>query len=187
VQDAQVRWTERWARGDRGTVRTVQRAVATWRTGPALRGRHTRRLPRRAAPVTWEHRPPSAAQAVWWLLRPLDTLTAEEQQFRQRLLAAAPDVQVAVNELLAFRRLIHERDERALDPWLHLAETSTVAEVRTFAASVRRDQAAVQAALDHAWSSGRVEGQVTKIKLVKRQMYGRAKFDLLRRRLLLAR
>jgi transposase len=58
--------------------------------------------------------------------------------------------------------------------------------VRAFAASVRRDRAAVQAALDHAWSSGRVEGQVTKIKLVKRQMYGRATFDLLRRRLLLA-
>ena len=57
---------------------------------------------------------------------------------------------------------------------------------RAVAASVRRDQAAVQAALNYAWSSGPVEGQVTKIKLVKRQMYGRAKFDLLRRRLLLA-
>jgi transposase len=187
VQDAQVVWDELRTRGYRGTVRTVQRAVAAWREGPALRGRHTRRLPRRATPATWDHRPPSAAQAVWWLLRPVETLTAEEQQCRQRLLAAAPDVQVALDQLLAFRQLIHERDVSALAPWLRRAEASTVAEVRAFAASVRRDRAAVQAALDHAWSSGPVEGQVTKIKLVKRQMYGRANFDLLRRRLLLAR
>jgi transposase len=187
VQDAQVLWDERRTRGYRGTVRTVQRTVATWREGPALRGRHTRRLPRRMAAVTWDHRPPSATQAVWWLLRPVETLTGEERQFRQRLLAAAPDVPVALDERLAFRRFIPERDASALAPWLERAAASTVAQVRACAASVRRDQAAVQAARNYAWSSGPVEGQVTKIKLVKRQMYGRAKFDLLRRRFLLAR
>jgi transposase len=140
-----------------------------------------------AGRATWAHRPPAARQATWWLLRPLDTLTAEEQQYRQRLLAAAPEVQTALEQLLAFRHLVHARDCEALAPWLRRAEGSTVREVRAFAASVRRDQAAVQAALDHAWSSGRVEGQVTKIKLVKRQMYGRGNFDLLKRRLLLAR
>ena len=59
-------------------------------------------------------------------------------------------------------------------------------EVRGFAASLRQDQAAVQAALDYAWSSGRVEGQVTKIKLVKRQMSGRGSIDLLKRRVMRA-
>jgi len=61
-----------------------------------------------------------------------------------------------------------------------------VTELHEFAAGIRRDQAAVQAALDHAWSSGQVEGQVNRLKLFKRQAYGRAGFALLRRRYLLA-
>jgi transposase len=185
-QDAQMVWEELQAHGYRGSVRTVQRAVAAWRVGPTLRGRHTRRLRRTTTSGTWDHHLLSAAQAVWLLLRPSEALTPEEQQMRRRLLAAAPEVQSALEELLTFRRLIHERDSGAFEPWLEAAEASAVREVRAFAASLRRDQAAVQAALDHAWSSGRVEGQVTKIKLVKRQMYGRGKFDLLKRRLVLA-
>jgi transposase len=120
------------------------------------------------------------------LLLPLDRLTDEQQVMRQRLLDAAPELQQALQELLAFRRLLHERDSTALEPWLRMAEESAVPEIRSFAASIRRDQAAVQAALDYAWSSGCVEGHITKIKLTKRAMYGRARFDLLRRRVLLA-
>ena len=105
---------------------------------------------------------------------------------RQRLLEAAPELQQALHEILAFRRLLHERDSTALEPWLNMAEGSAVAEIRSFAASIRRDQAAVQAALDYAWNSGCVEGHITKIKLTKRAMYGRARSDLLRRRVLLA-
>jgi len=63
---------------------------------------------------------------------------------------------------------------------------SPVRELRGFAAKLRQDQAAIEAALAHRWSSGQVEGQVTRTKLVKRQMFGRAKFDLLRKRVLLA-
>ncbi|MBP2232598.1 transposase [Azospirillum agricola] len=58
--------------------------------------------------------------------------------------------------------------------------------VETFAAGLRQDEAAVKAALATPWSSGQAEGQVNKLKLIKRQMYGRANFDLLRRRVLLA-
>lgn len=105
---------------------------------------------------------------------------------RLRLLEAAPEVQQALTELIVFRRLLHERETAALEPWLRVAEASAVREVRAFAAGVRRDQAAVQAALEYAWSSGRVEGQVTIIKLVKRQMYGRGNFDLLKRRVMRA-
>ena len=65
-----------------------------------------------------------------------------------------------------------------------MAEASTVPEVRSLAAGVRRDQPAVQAALDYEWSSGRVEGHITKIKLVKRQMFGRGSLDLLKHRVM---
>jgi transposase len=61
-----------------------------------------------------------------------------------------------------------------------------VAAVETFAAGLDQDGAAVRAALTMPWSSGQAEGQITKLKLIKRQMYGRGSFELLRRRILLA-
>ena len=59
-----------------------------------------------------------------------------------------------------------------------------ITELRQFAKGLVQDQAAVQTALSLPWSSGQVEGQVNRLKLIKRQMYGRANFDLLRRRIL---
>ena len=184
VQDALPLWQELHGRGYRGSLRTVQRAVQPWRRGPALRGRYTRRLRRPPSASTWAHRPPSAAQAVWLLLRPLARLTGDQQVMSHRLLAAAPEIQQAGQQLMTFRRLLQERDAPGLEPWLTTAAASAVREVRAFAASLRQDPPAVQAALDYAWSSGPVEGQVTKIKLVKRQMYGRGNFDLLKRRVM---
>ena len=105
---------------------------------------------------------------------------------RQRLLEAAPEIQQAVNEISAFRQLLHDRETTGLEPWPNMAEASTVPEVRSLAVGVRRDQPAVQAALDYAWSSGRVEGLITKIKLVKRQMFGRGSLDLLKHRVMAA-
>lgn len=85
-----------------------------------------------------------------------------------------------------FARLVRERDGSALVSWLERAEASGLAEFQALAASLRRDGAAVAAALTLAWSNGQIEGQVTRLKLLKRSMCGRAKGDLLRRRVLLA-
>ncbi len=120
------------------------------------------------------------------LLRPAETLEPAQRAMRERLLAAAAEVAAALPLVEEFRRMLHERDHPALAGWLQSAERSVVRELRAFAANLRRDLAAVEAALTHEWSSGQVEGQVTKIKLVKRQMFGRAKLDLLRKRVLLA-
>jgi transposase len=105
---------------------------------------------------------------------------------RQRLLESAPEIQQAVKEISVFRGLLRVRDATGLEPWLRMAEASTVPEIRSLAVGVRRDQAAVQAALDYAWSSGRVEGLITRIKLVKRQMFGRGSLDLLKHRVMAA-
>ena len=75
------------------------------------------------------------------------------------------------------------RQVRNLDPWIGAAAASGLREIRRFALGLRQD-AAVRAALEHPWSQGQTEGQVTRLKLVKRQMYGRANFDLLRLRVL---
>jgi transposase len=186
VHDATVLWQEVRAQGYRGTLRSVQRAVRAWRDRPLPPVGHTPRGPRPAPAATWDHRPPSPTRAAWLLLGQWETLTPEEQQLRQRLLAAAPEVEQAHAAISSFRQLLHERDASALMPWLALAAASPVREVRAFAASVRKDQAAVQAALEYAWSSGCVEGHITRIKLVRRQMYGRGSLDLLKRRVMLA-
>jgi transposase len=136
----------------------------------------------------------------WWhlicllpprLFHPLEALTNRldpvgKQQMRSRLLEAAPAVQQALDAIAAFRQLLQDRDSSGLEPWLRLAEASALPEIRSFAATLRRDQPAVQAALDYSWSSGRIEGQITKIKVVKRQMFGRGSLDLLKRRVMRA-
>jgi transposase len=105
---------------------------------------------------------------------------------RAKLLAAAPGVQNALTLIEDFRTMMGDRVASTLAPWLTRAQERQIPELRAFALTLRHDQAAVEAALTHAWSSGQVEGQVTKTKLIKRQGYGRANFDLLRRRVLLA-
>jgi len=80
--------------------------------------------------------------------------------------------------------LIRARDAPALDAWFRQAERSGLAEFAACATSLRQDRAAVDAALRLPYSNGQTEGQVTKLKLVKRAMFGRATLDLLRRRVL---
>ena len=83
----------------------------------------------------------------------------------------------------AFATIVRERAAGTLDGWLMSAEAS---ELRSFAAGLRRDGAAVRAALTEPWSTSPVEGQINRLKTIKRAMYGRGGFELLRRRVLLA-
>ena len=81
--------------------------------------------------------------------------------------------------------MVHDRRGHALDDWIERTWNPAIPrELRTFATGLRSDYDAVKAALTTAWSNGQVEGQVNRLKLIKRQMYGRAKFDLLRQRVL---
>ena len=91
-----------------------------------------------------------------------------------------------VRDCCAGRQDRAEAPLEALEAWLHDARACGVPAVETFAAGLEQDGAAVRAALTTRWSSGQAEGQITRLKLLKRQMYGRAGFDLLRRRVLLA-
>lgn len=86
----------------------------------------------------------------------------------------------------AFAAILRDRRGTDLERWLEEVATGGSGEVQSFAAGLRRDWAAVLADLPLPWRSGMVEGQVNRVKMVKRQMFGRAKTDLLRRRVLLA-
>lgn len=83
-----------------------------------------------------------------------------------------------------FSQMLRTRTGEQLDAWLHSVADSGVPEVQRFADGLQADYAAVQAGLSVPWSQGQVEGQVHRLKLLKRQMYGRASFSLLRQRVL---
>lgn len=95
-----------------------------------------------------------------------------------------PQIAEAQQLLTTFHVLVTERASAQLDCWLQQCERSGIAEFVRFARGLRRDEAAVRAALCYPWSQGPVEGQINRLKLLKRQMYGRAGFALLRRRML---
>jgi transposase len=81
----------------------------------------------------------------------------------------------------AFHAMVRAKAETELDAWIERSRASLVA---SFANAVTKDKAAVRTAIASVWSNGQTEGQITKLKLVKRQMYGRAKLDLLEARLI---
>ena len=178
-------WQEIRSRGFPGAAAIVRRHVAPWRTTPARRRRSAQRSADAAgAPRRLPTRVLSPRQARWLLLRDADTLDTDERIYRAYLLDAGPAIREAQHLANRFGHLLRTRDHPALDRWLADAAASSVPEIRSFAAGLRRDQAAVAAAVASPWSNGQTEGHVHKLKLLKRSMYGRANFDLLRLRLL---
>lgn len=128
---------------------------------------------------------PSARQAAWMLLRP-EELEDEEQRMAELLCRLAPEVGQAQQLALSFVEVIKERRADELRGWIIQAQRSEIPEFVTFANGLAADLQAVRAALEYEWSNGQTEGQVHRLKLVKRQMYGRGKLDLLRARVLRA-
>src|SRR5215208_4034589 len=128
---------------------------------------------------------PSARQAAWLLLRP-EGLEDEEKQAVELLRRLSPEAARAQGLALSFVEVVKERRVDDLRGWLIEAQRSGVAEFVSFATGITADLRAVRAALEYEWSNGQTEGQVHRLKLIKRQMYGRGKLDLLRARVLRA-
>lgn len=128
---------------------------------------------------------PSAREAVWMLLR-RDELKDEEEAVVELLRRLSPEVGRAQELALNFIEVVKERRTDDLRGWLISAQGSGVAEFVSFANGLTADLQAVRAALESEWSNGQVEGQVHRLKLIKRAMYGRGKLDLLRARVLQA-
>ncbi len=120
------------------------------------------------------------------MLRAPETLTPEEHAYCAALLKADPTILEAQQLAADFGALVRTRDCPALTAWLDRADASGLPEIRSFAAGIQRDRSAVEAALSSIWSNGQTEGQVNRLKALKRQMFGRAKLDLLEKRFLYA-
>jgi transposase len=139
-----------------------------------------------SAPQPTGRRGLTVREAVSVLLRRRDTLTSAERLTQTMICQAHPDIARTDGLLVAFRQVFRERDPAALATWLDEAEHCGVPELRTFAIKLRQDLPAVQAAVVSPFSQGPVEGHIHRLKLLKRSMYGRGNFDLLKQRVLYA-
>jgi transposase len=117
------------------------------------------------------------------LLKP-EGLENKEREMIDHLCRLSPEVKAAQELAISFIAMIRERRAERFDGWIGQVMESHIPELKAFARSLKQDQSAVMAALTYEWNNGRVEGQVNRLKLVKRTMYGRAKPDLLKARML---
>ena len=174
-------------RGYRGSYATLARYTrrlhqAQKRSVPGGAGRRPRLAPvverpqRRLTPRT-------ATRLV--VLRRAEDRDAEEPEQLQRLRCSPAAVAQAVDLAEGFLALVRTRTPEQLEPWLVKARASTLPAFRHFAEKLEADLEAVRAAVRLPWSDGPVEGQISRLKMLKRQMYGRANLDLLNRRFLL--
>lgn len=187
-------------RGFGGSRYTVYRWLAPWRVADGATA--TRALsatsdaqatlaPAIAVPQQTSYRRPSARSVAWMLLHP-DSKSSQNsvRSIQRRALVAAlhekwPQLSQNLWLVEEFGRLLREHDPANLDAWMSLVEEpGIVVELKNFAKHLRQDWAAVVQAVCQPWSNGQVEGQVNRLKLIKRLMYGRANIDLLKVRVL---
>jgi transposase len=172
-------WRELRERGYTGSASSVRPYIALLRQAPGQPLSQGSPFEKR---IHVSHRSPQ--QVAWLVLRPVEHLTDKEQTELALFCQEHAEVSPAILLAQSFASMVRDRSAEALDDWVTEAQASPFSELRTFATGVARDKAAVTAAMTRAESNGQVEGHITRLKLIKRQMYGRAKFDLLRQRVL---
>jgi transposase len=152
-------------RGYRGSLRTLRRLTARLRRDTA-------------APAPPPAPPPK--KAARWILTPPGDLAEDDRAALARITSRCQELKVTRDLVRDFADMLCHRRGEHLEAWAGRAEASPVSELRSFSKGLRKDWAAVTAGLTVSYSSGAVEGHVNRIKMLKRQMYGRAKPDLLR-------
>jgi transposase len=160
-------WRRLKACGFRGSLRVI----SEWAT---------RRRRAESVDVQNLQRIPSARKIARLMTIGRDSLTKAETVMVAAIEAGVPTLIEAREIITQFHLMIRRRLETGLTPWIERARASLIA---SFASGVARDEAAVRAAITSSWSNGQTEGQITRLKLVRRQMYGRGKIDLLQARL----
>ncbi len=159
------------AMGYRGSDKTVRRYLQPFRatlTAPPAR------------PT-----PPTVRAVTSWLTRRPEDLTEGQTLRLKNILARSPALQATHDLIRGFADILTQRKGHELPAWMSLVDQAGTPALRSFVAGLRTDLAAVTAGLTLPHSSGPVEGTVNRTKVPKRQMYGRARLDLLRKRVLL--
>jgi transposase len=167
-------WREIRDRGYPGRPKTVQEWVRHQlrRTDPAPAGSAS-------SATTWKV--PTGRRAAWLVVADAGEIDDTEQKFVEALIAGSPELKSVIRLAREFRAMVRRKEAGNLDDWLTAAHETALA---GFVGGLKRDLAAVRAGLSLPWSTGPVEGQISRLKTIKRTMCGRAKFDLLRHRVL---
>jgi len=166
-------WREIAAQGYPGSCRMVYRFLETLKTAETVTAEGTHRLPHY-----------TSKSARWLFMRRPADLEDIEQEDLAAFRRLNPSLDTAYGLVQDFLQMMRKREGDRLDDWLRRVHESQLPELQSFAHGVEEDYEAVKAGLTLALNNGQVEGQVTKIKLIKRMMYGRAAFPLLRQRVL---
>ncbi len=132
------------------------------------------------------HRPLTPSRVTALVLRRPELIQPNEREIIAQLQTAHSDLKSAIELAQQFASVVRQRLSEQLDAWLNKAKNSSVSLLRSFAVSLESDYDAVKAGVTMSVSNGPVEGHINRLKMLKRQMYGRAKIDLLERRFLLA-
>jgi transposase len=169
--------------GGYGVVAAYARRLRQAQGLPPGHRRARQPLPAVAEPAC---QPLTPRRATWLVLRRETKRTEAEAQQLTQLHAQSPVVAEAIDLAQDFATLVRQRQPERLDPWLKRATTSAVDAVQRFAAGLYEDYEAVKAGVTLPWSTSPVEGHINRLKMLKRQMFGRARLDLLSRRFVLA-
>ena len=169
-------------RGYPGSYRRVAAYVSRVRQAQGLAPR--RQGLRQTLPVAAEPscQPLTPRRATWLVLRREAKRTEAEAQQLAQLREQQAEVVEAIDLAQDFTQLVRQRQPAQLDPWLQRAAASTLEALQRFASGLRDDYEAVKAGVTLPWSNGPVEGHINRLKMLKRQMFGRARLDLLSRR-----
>jgi transposase len=176
--NARQLWREIRTQGFPGSDGMVRRWLMQFKQDLPEALQHGHRYQRRAAVTRRAEAPPTTRQVAWMLFSN-DIHEEKDRLYVERVLASSIELRQATELAREFHRMVRERRSEDLDDWLARTDHSAL---HSFGESLRKDLRAVRAALTLPWSNGQTEGQVHRLKLIKRQMHGRAKFDLLARR-----
>jgi transposase len=179
-------WQELQSQGYTGSLMSVMRWAARQQllSPPDPSSRRGRNQQVRQAQSQQAVAPLRTRRVAWWLLRRPDTLSAEGQALLARMEQANPAFGELYRLTVQFTEMLRKRQPEQLRPWLDVARASDLRELKSLAEGIERDYDAVEAALRLPYSTGPVEGNINRLKLIKRSGYGRAGFDLLRLRVL---
>jgi transposase len=176
--DSQQLWREIQAQGYRHSARTVCRFITRLR-----RAAEAGHPPESQRSPYMRPQGPSARAVSFVMVGPAATRSAEAQTYLDQLCQMDASIMRFYQLTQAFLTLVRERRGSDLEAWVTAATDSGLDALARFARRLRDDLAAVTAGLTLPWSNGPVKGQITRLKLLKRQGYGRAGFPLLRQRI----
>jgi transposase len=184
-QNAQQLWRELVAQGHQPARRTVERYVGQLRreTGTRLKFRQATPAPLYAEDHD-ESRPLTALRAARLFLAKPDDRRSTDQALLAHLLRLDPVMPRTYQKVQTFCRMVRQRHSDVFDAWITEVQQNGVKELCAFVKGLLKDAAAVRAGLSLSWSNGPTEGFVNRLKLLKRQAYGRAGVDFLRHRIL---